>query len=896
MDTLGKLLDILFRRIPPERILNNLRQNPYRLDYQKNEQEVFLRYADTALWGYSADEQIQIFQYLSQITRKLSQQLHTNASVFLPLVEFGRQVLTLQGDTPVCRFKDVLRWREVYHLLSQDTVVCAYIAFCDVLSPVTRVKFAWPATIKTDNGILEQMLNQGLAENHCHLNGSTQSFALSWYKLMNYPAESSEWLSGFPMLLQSVTGRGPEDNVIAIDERVRLAALARATLFKALHSQDFTSAVTASSAGAGGQCSTKVARFCSKDEFFRVAFQRFSSVADTADTTRLLRLCYGMPIPIPDGQAVCMDYALERHIFLPVADSPYRILAGERNFLYSCFYACFSGAFTEFEQELFYFYLLVKTAFRGEMIQVNKQVGFENFANYEKRKDLIWENDPYWWEAYRMALNAPIKTDAVKSLESRFSPKPNPSVLFEKVRRYDLAKWFADRPYAASPYLTEVEFEQALHSGQLSKEPHFYVLHYPKKKDTSYSKILPFVLCCRHEALREEVKQTTIATADALVVSNYLCGRIRGIDGCANEVDCRPEVFATAFRYLRSLQTGSLSGLSTMIGPPESRICSTYHAGEDFYDIADGLRAIDEAVSFLELQRGDRIGHALALGVDPITHYRTKSECIVLPKQNYLDNLVWLLYRGRDLNIQMDPQQYGMLQQEALRYMREIYGDAIRKNQWSVTLLDYYNSMMLRGDAPQLYQSTSFVEPRFYNCRYDQFQISHTRLELTSLRNDREVAGLCYYYHYGYHERIKGAESITVPITPGYRKVVRQAQDALRTYLEHKGIIIECNPTSNVLIGTFGSYANHPIFRLNSDGLKDADLDGSTLPMQVCINTDDLGVFDTSLSFEYALLFRAMVEKVDKEGERVYTSSEIMHYLDNIRKMGLQAVFPKPLS
>ena len=64
--------------------------------------------------------------------------------------------------------------------------------------------------------------------------------------------------------------------------------------------------------------------------------------------------------------------------------------------------------------------------------------------------------------------------------------------------------------------------------------------------------------------------------------------------------------------------------------------------------------------------------------------------------------------------------------------------------------------------------------------------------------------------------------------------------------------------------------------------------------MQVCINTDDLGVFDTSLPFEYALVYRALAEKTNDDGTPKYTSAEIMCYLDNIRKTGLQVVFPKP--
>lgn len=41
----------------------------------------------------------------------------------------------------------------------------------------------------------------------------------------------------------------------------------------------------------------------------------------------------------------------------------------------------------------------------------------------------------------------------------------------------------------------------------------------------------------------------------------------------------------------------------------------TYHTGEDFLDIVDGLRAIDEAMLFLQMEKGERLGHAMALGV-----------------------------------------------------------------------------------------------------------------------------------------------------------------------------------------------------------------------------------------------------------------------------------------
>ena len=50
----------------------------------------------------------------------------------------------------------------------------------------------------------------------------------------------------------------------------------------------------------------------------------------------------------------------------------------------------------------------------------------------------------------------------------------------------------------------------------------------------------------------------------------------------------------------------------------------------DFYDVVDGLRAIDECIFFLNFSGGDRIGHAVALGLDAYEYYKTRNFNIVL--------------------------------------------------------------------------------------------------------------------------------------------------------------------------------------------------------------------------------------------------------------------------
>lgn len=893
MDTAEKVLDLLFRRIPPERILRRVCDMARGIAKPPRDPDaVFLQFADTTLHGYSQDEQKLFFDQLRLAVDKRARDLHTDPSPFLPLVDFGLECLTAQGGEPLCRSSRVLRWRDAYHLFGQDMIVCAYLAYCDIQAPQAhRKNFAWPAILRTDDNVLQQILSSGIAENHFHLNGSTQSFALAWCALMNDPASIQTLPKEFSCLLQSVASRGPEDNILPIKDRLVIAALVRSILFRALHRADFSTRRNSPCAknGAGGNGRDL---FCSQAEFRTEYLYSFSAVGVLADQIRVIQEAYGVWIPMPSGKTVCLDYTLELPVFQSVKDSPYRVLAGERSFLYQCYTACFEGSFSPFEQYLLYLYLSLKSAFRGEMIQVNRQVGFQNFADYQDRKDLAW-SETYRWEACRMALNAPLKVEPVCSLEARLVPAKTRNAMIKKVAAYDLGKRFADQPYQSSGVPNGINLDLERDAGQFLKEPYFYVLHFPKRSDSTPPEKPVFDLTCRHKELRDDVRAEAEAIAEALSTSVYFSGRVRGIDACSNEVNCRPEVFATAFRFLRNFKSTNPSP-SPLLSRPAHRLSVTYHAGEDFYDIADGLRAIDEALYFLEYRRGDRIGHALALGVDPQTHYQMKSMCIVLPRQNYLDNLVWLLYRGRDLGVHIDPQQYGVMQQEALRLLKEIYGHAIWQNRWHVTLQDYYCSMMLRGDAPGLYRSMRFQEPSgMYGSQYERWQIAPDRppQELRAYRLSPEIAGMYYYYHFGQEERLKGAAPISVSIKSGYIAVVRAAQDALQRHLAARGIIIECNPSSNVLIGTFGEYGKHPITRFNSMGLVDP-ADSHCPQLHVCVNTDDLGVFDTSLAFEYALLYRALSERQNENGSPCYTSKNILNYLCNIQKMGLQAVFP----
>ena len=145
----------------------------------------------------------------------------------------------------------------------------------------------------------------------------------------------------------------------------------------------------------------------------------------------------------------------------------------------------------------------------------------------------------------------------------------------------------------------------------------------------------------RHNKLRQEIKEKSFVIYDFRQndTGDNLRGRVVGIDAANSEISTRPEVFAQAFRFLRGHEV-----FATEYDRPND-LNITYHVGEDFLDVADGLRAVEEALLFLGLRNGDRLGHALALGTDVRKYYAKRYNTICETKQILLDNFAWLHHK-----------------------------------------------------------------------------------------------------------------------------------------------------------------------------------------------------------------------------------------------------------
>ena len=104
----------------------------------------------------------------------------------------------------------------------------------------------------------------------------------------------------------------------------------------------------------------------------------------------------------------------------------------------------------------------------------------------------------------------------------------------------------------------------------------------------------------------------------------------------------------------------------------------------------------------------------------------------------------------------------------------------------------------------------------------------------------------------------------------------------VRAKLGARGISIEVNPTSNLLIGDMGDLTSHQLWRL-----RPPRNDGDAPPVSICIGSDNPAVFASNLREEYQWLADAM----KLAG---LSDEEALQWLDRTRQYGLDSRFTLP--
>lgn len=866
MYNLDNVVRIYFSAIPDDAILGG------NILYNGFSQQEFTRLSKAYISQYSDTENRQLYSYIENSIREeghpfAGMKNRSGLNVFAALEELSEQLLTTEDSETVCIYGNLIRFREITRYVDEDLLVCAYMAMRFKRFSSEPVSFAWNMSIGHNNVQLRRIMERGISENHFHLYGSAPYFHLMWGYLMNHVGDS--------MLFQLVDEIEQKQRVtknhysIAYTEkpfaiRILKAALIRVWIvyyligWKKRERENISDASCDSDEGYSTENADEllledVCRMLDGSLDISIYYYQIQKMIDYIRQYALL-----------NDVGELLDYALYGVSVGRATDDVYDWFVGERWFMYEVLSDELTNKYLPDEcYQWFYAYLSIKQSIRSELLQVNDTVGFENFEIYSKRKG------PYkdYGKMVESAVYDSLESGNVRSLEIRITPENS------AVKNAELI----------------MEIEKAINRKKKDmSDLCYYVFHFTKSQDEKLPERDCFDgLHCRHYKKRRQLEEQANAIYHFREKYRRSASRVLGIDACSQEIGCRPEVFAPVFRFLSEHIVENVLG-EDMIG----QLKMTYHVGEDFLDIVDGLRAVDEAVRFLNLQCGDRIGHGTVLGINVRKWYLFKQNTILISQMDYLDNIVWLYHKLTEYKLDGFENVREKLLADFDFYFSQIYMTKQRKEGLHYNIHTYYEAWKLRGDEPELYQNGEFDKENLYT---REWMVNRRYPEKFENRERREIGTLYYLYHYDYDVREKGAKSVQVYIPTMYVEAVEAVQKAFRRDFGTRGISIETNPSSNLAISPIQGYDEHPIVQMyNRDITWDTDKLQNCPQLNVSINTDDKGVFHTSLENEYALMACAM-EKVRDEKERpVYNRQMIYQWIDNIREMGNQQSFKEP--
>lgn len=427
----------------------------------------------------------------------------------------------------------------------------------------------------------------------------------------------------------------------------------------------------------------------------------------------------------------------------------------------------------------FHHYLLILGLVNQMLVQQPQCFGFEQFQQYTSNGLREYSEQEYEQRFLQLAGN---QLDNIKIIEGRFSPKDTQdknNQLIDKIRR----GWLL------------LNNRQGCNKSNIRLIAHFIKRADKQKKDIRFKEL--------------RLKNRKICEAlISLRNSGSKNGKaIVGIDAAASEFDTSPEVFAPVFKKLRE------KGFQHF----------TYHAGEDFYHLLGGLRAIYEAITFLDLQRGDRIGHATAAGVAPETWAHNVGCEVVVPIGAYMDDLLFV---------------YNLISNNECKALESLMPRLY---------------MRITELSREIYPNDEF---QVYDLIYAWKRRQEDILELADSGELNNIKALRRYHQKEYVEKYK--KEIKVKIFEILdENALREVQLAILKIMHHKEIAIETLPTSNIFIGYHNSFNTYHLVNWIR-----WEKEGKPIP-PIVLGTDDAGIFATNIYNEYCHIYTLLVYEYD---------------------------------
>ncbi len=345
---------------------------------------------------------------------------------------------------------------------------------------------------------------------------------------------------------------------------------------------------------------------------------------------------------------------------------------------------------------------------------------------------------------------------------------------------------------------------------------------------------------------------------------------VRGFDLCTDEAGVPVWVMAPLIRWVRDAGHQASIHLKSRgefrIRPPRISV----HAGEDFVHLLTGLRRLDESITYLHLEEGDRLGHALALGVDPQV-WLGRAGRVVLTREDRLFDLIWEwgCYARQAVGVVSERLAY--VRAEMVRLARIIFGRSYPPED----LMDFVERLHTKQEL----RIEGFPNNPMLRAHNLRRQAEHDKKGSDEFEPDGRRLLRAYLGDEGVWRRGRVTETVDLRNVRHEQAALSELQNGLRRKVGRLCLTVEVNPSSNVLIGDLGNFVGHPLWRLKPVVPTD-----DVPPLSICIGSDDPLTFATTLPHEYQLLFDALILMGRSH-------DEAMRWIDEARDAGMQARF-----
>lgn len=319
---------------------------------------------------------------------------------------------------------------------------------------------------------------------------------------------------------------------------------------------------------------------------------------------------------------------------------------------------------------------------------------------------------------------------------------------------------------------------------------------------------------------------------------------IVGIDAAGKERSTEPRVFAPAYGLLQAYEQQHRPSPDQS----EIRLGYSYHVGEDVSDYLVGLRHVEEVARLLLPKTGGRLGHGLILGETASRFYLKRGGKTEPHFGAYLLSLIWA---------------WGSLIEDSQ------VAEAKKVQTW----IDKLQAGLSHGDLQRCHQAM-WQQPSLNE--QDREPFPNEVLTMLSkpdnwkfARSENDLLGLLLPEE---QDKDRWQAPITVRPDPEDLVLLQTLQMKLRQRLLTRRLSIEVNPSSNLLVGGYSSYGDLPYRTMMKEGL------------ELSLNTDDPGMFMTSLPNEFAAMYQGLKE-------RGMTDPAARRWLDARREDALRSTF-----